>query len=79
MVSHLQADRTTIVVAHRLSTITGADDIAVVCGGKVVEHGTHSELLQIQGMQTTNRSLFPVYFQRASMFKQPVQADDMLE
>ncbi|KAG6548050.1 hypothetical protein Mapa_010484 [Marchantia paleacea] len=41
--------RTTLVVAHRLSTIRNADLIAVVRSGKVVELGPHEELLQIEG------------------------------
>ncbi|XP_042225494.1 ATP-dependent translocase ABCB1-like isoform X2 [Homarus americanus] len=54
-----QEGRTSIVIAHRLSTVQGADTIAVVQGGKVVESGTHATLLQLQGhyhslYQTTN-------------------------
>jgi subfamily B ATP-binding cassette protein MsbA len=42
-------DRTTIVIAHRLSTIESADLIVVMDQGRIVEQGTHAQLLQRQG------------------------------
>ena len=41
--------RTTLVVAHRLSTIKNADEIAVVADGQIVEQGTHEELIRKHG------------------------------
>jgi ATP-binding cassette subfamily B protein len=46
----LMRDRTTMVVAHRLSTIIAADVIYVVDRGRIVEHGTHDQLLANGGM-----------------------------
>jgi len=45
----LQADRTTIAIAHRLSTLKDADSLAVITDGKVVERGTHEELMKKKG------------------------------
>ena len=48
--ARLLKGRTSFVIAHRLSTITGADRIVVVHDGRLVEEGTHAELLQKQGL-----------------------------
>ena len=41
--------KTVIAVAHRLATIAAADDIVVIDGGRVAEHGTHAELIANAG------------------------------
>ncbi|GGV22988.1 multidrug ABC transporter ATP-binding protein [Streptomyces griseoflavus] len=48
-VDALSADRTTITIAHRLSTVRGADQIVVLDSGRVAERGTHGELLESEG------------------------------
>lgn len=45
----VSADRTTLVIAHRLSTVVGADEILVLDAGQIVERGRHAELLALDG------------------------------
>jgi ATP-binding cassette subfamily B protein len=48
-IEHISADRTTLIIAHRLSTVRNADNIAVMEGGMITEIGTHDELIEENG------------------------------
>jgi ATP-binding cassette subfamily B protein len=62
----LRAQRTSFVIAHRLSTIRGADVILVMEDGRIVEQGSHAELLSRDG---------PYYRLYSSQFVAPVTED----
>lgn len=49
-VSELCRDKTVLVIAHRLNTIRGADRILVLDKGRIIEQGSHLELIQKNGM-----------------------------
>jgi ABC-type multidrug transport system fused ATPase/permease subunit len=53
------SQRTSLVIAHRLSTIRSADQILVIDGGRVVQRGTHQELLEAGGLY---RDLYETQF-----------------
>ena len=61
--------RTSIVIAHRLSTILAADLILVIDRGRVVEHGTHPQLLEMNGLYA---SLYNTQFRKGH---QPIQGE----
>ncbi len=48
--SRLSRQRTTLIIAHRLSTVRNADSIVVLDRGFIVEQGTHEELISEQGL-----------------------------
>jgi subfamily B ATP-binding cassette protein MsbA len=53
----LMKNRTTFVIAHRLSTVENADRIIVMAGGRIVEQGSHSELIAVGGHYATLHQL----------------------
>ena len=57
----LMVGRTSFVIAHRLSTIFNADQIYVIEKGRIREHGTHEELLQLGGLYS---SLYKIQFSK---------------
>ena len=58
--------RTSLVVAHRLSTIRNADEIAVVMNGHITERGTHEELMALDG---TYKNLYALQFRDNDLFE----------
>jgi ATP-binding cassette subfamily B protein len=71
----LRTDRTSFVIAHRLSTIRDADLILVMESGRIVEQGTHSELLAAEGAY---QRLYRAQFRGALDGDEDTGADEQL-
>ena len=69
--ARLMQGRTVLVIAHRLSTVTNADRIYVLDGGRVVDQGTHAELLGREGIY---RRLCRLQFENAAALAAPQAA-----
>ncbi len=68
---NLMVGRTTFVIAHRLSTVRRADLILVMDGGRIVERGTHAELLAQGGLY---REIYELQLRDQESFREEIQA-----
>ncbi len=68
-IAHLTQDRTTMVIAHRLHTVTHADRIYVIENGEAVESGRHDELLRRNGRYT---SFYRMQFKKQEVAEQVI-------
>jgi len=72
----VSADRTTLVIAHRLSTVVGADEIIVLDAGEIVERGTHGELLSRGGLYASMWNRQRVVAEAAEKLREVEETDD---
>jgi ABC-type multidrug transport system fused ATPase/permease subunit len=76
----LMQGRTTIVIAHRLSTVRNADQIVVLSEGRIAEQGTHAELMRLHGIywnlnQVQQRAAMDEYEPVMAQLAAPVTGD----
>jgi ABC-type transport system involved in Fe-S cluster assembly fused permease/ATPase subunit len=73
----ISKDRTTLVIAHRLSTVISADEIIVLKDGKIAERGTHGELINADGLYASMWSRQREALQAEERLRQVRETDDL--
>lgn len=73
---HVSKGRTTLIIAHRLSTVVSADQILVISDGEIKEQGTHQELLKLNGLY---KEMWEIQAKKSENDSQPAQQVQLQE